>query len=44
MIGKLLGWLFANWALKLVSLILAIGFWFYVVGEERIEIMKNHFT
>ena len=41
MIGKLLGWLFANWALKLVSLVLAIGFWFYVVGEESIEFTKT---
>ncbi|MBI4395293.1 MAG: hypothetical protein HY583_03740 [Candidatus Omnitrophica bacterium] len=36
-----LGWLTNNWALKLVSLLLAIGFWFYVVGEESIEITKT---
>lgn len=36
-----LGWLTQNWGLKLVSLILAIGFWFYVVGEESIEFTKT---
>lgn len=41
MIRKLLGWLFDHWGLKLVSLILAIGFWFYVVGEESIEFTKT---
>ncbi len=38
---KLISWLVNNWALKLVSLILAIGFWFYVVGEESIEFTKT---
>src|SRR3989338_1986676 len=36
-----IGWLTNNWALKLVSLMLAIGFWFYVVGEESVEITKT---
>ena len=36
-----LGWLIANWGLKLISLVLAIGFWFYVVSEESIEITKT---
>lgn len=36
-----LGWLTEHWWLKLVSLGLAIGFWFYVVGEESIEITKT---
>ncbi|MBI4358711.1 MAG: hypothetical protein HY584_05360 [Candidatus Omnitrophica bacterium] len=36
-----LGWLTENWGLKLISLLLAIGFWFYVVGEESIEITKT---
>ncbi len=35
------GWLTENWGLKLISLLLAIGFWFYVVGEESIEITKT---
>ena len=34
------GWLTEHLWLKLVSLLLAIGFWFYVVGEESIEITK----
>jgi YbbR domain-containing protein len=34
-------WLTENWGLKLVSLLLAIGFWFYVVGEESIEVTKT---
>ena len=36
-----LGWLTENWGLKLISLLLAVGFWFYVVGEESIEITKT---
>ncbi|MBI4373145.1 MAG: hypothetical protein HY585_05415 [Candidatus Omnitrophica bacterium] len=36
-----LGWLVENWGLKLVSLLLAIGFWFYVVSEESIEMTKT---
>ena len=36
-----LGWLTDNWGLKLVSLLLAVGFWFYVVSEESIEITKT---
>jgi len=35
------GWLTRNLGIKLVSLLLAIGFWFYVVGEESIEITKT---
>ncbi len=38
---KLIGWLVNNWVLKLVSLILAVGFWFYVVGEESVEFTKT---
>ncbi|HLD56147.1 MAG TPA: CdaR family protein [Candidatus Omnitrophota bacterium] len=36
-----LGWLTENWGLKLVSLLLAIGFWSYVVAEESIEVTKT---
>src|SRR3990167_413355 len=35
------GWLNEHWVLKLISLILAIGFWFYAVGEESIEVTRN---
>lgn len=38
---KFLGWLTQNWGLKVISLILAIGFWFYVVGEESVEFTKT---
>ena len=34
-------WLTENLGLKLISLLLAIGFWFYVVGEESVEITKT---
>lgn len=36
-----LGLLTENWHLKLISLILAIGFWFYVVSEESVEVTKT---
>ena len=36
-----LKWLTENLGLKLISLLLAIGFWFYVVGEESVEITKT---
>lgn len=36
-----LKWFTENWVLKLISLLLAVGFWFYVVGEESIEITKT---
>ncbi|OGW79172.1 MAG: hypothetical protein A3G33_00065 [Omnitrophica bacterium RIFCSPLOWO2_12_FULL_44_17] len=32
------GWLTNNLGLKLISLLLAIGFWYYAVGEESIEV------
>lgn len=38
---RILGWITQNWGLKLISLILAVGFWFYVVGEESIEFTKT---
>ena len=41
MIRIRLGWLTENWGIKLISLILAIGFWFYVVSEESIEVTKT---
>ena len=41
MIRPRLGWLTENWGLKIVSFLLAVGFWFYVVGEESIEITKT---
>jgi YbbR domain-containing protein len=33
-------WLSRNWGIKLVSLILAIGLWYYAVGEEGIEVPR----
>ena len=33
-------WLFHNWGLKIISLVLAIGTWYYAVGEENIEVMR----
>ena len=34
-------WLTQNWGLKLVSLVLAIGLWYYAVGEEGIDVTRN---
>src|SRR5258707_1096423 len=34
------GWLSKNWGLKLVSLALAIGLWYYALGEEGIEVTR----
>ncbi|MDD5226138.1 MAG: hypothetical protein PHV97_03005 [Candidatus Omnitrophica bacterium] len=33
-------WLVHNWGLKLISLVLAIGTWYYAVGEENIEVTR----
>ena len=33
-------WLRRNWGLKIISLVLAIGTWYYAVGEENIEVMR----
>lgn len=33
-------WLTRDWGIKLVSLILAIGLWYYAVGEEGIEVPR----
>lgn len=33
-------WLTRDWGVKLVSLILAIGLWYYAVGEEGIEVPR----
>ncbi len=33
-------WLTHNWGLKIISLVLAIGTWYYAVGEENIEITR----
>lgn len=33
-------WLIHNWGLKIISLVLAIGTWYYAVGEENIEVMR----
>lgn len=36
-----LDWLTNNLGLKIISLFLAIGFWFYAIGEESIEITRS---
>ena len=33
-------WLTRHWGLKTVSLILAVGLWFYAVGEEGVEVER----
>ncbi len=37
----MLDWIGRNWALKLVSLILAIGLWYYAVGEEGMQVTRH---
>lgn len=37
----IMGWLVKNWAAKLVSLILAVGLWYYAVGEEGVEVTRT---
>lgn len=34
-------WLTKNWGAKLVSLVLAVGLWYYAVGEEGIEVTRT---
>ncbi len=34
-------WFSKNWTAKLVSLILAVGLWYYAVGEEGIEVTRT---
>ena len=34
-------WLTHNWSAKLVSLILAVGLWYYAVGEEKVEVTRT---
>jgi YbbR domain-containing protein len=33
-------WITKDWGLKLISLVLAIGLWYYAVGEEGIEVTR----
>lgn len=33
-------WLTKDWGLKLISLILAVGLWYYAVGEESVEVTR----
>jgi len=33
-------WITRNWGLKVISLVLAIGTWYYAVGEENIEVTR----
>jgi YbbR domain-containing protein len=34
-------WLTRDWGLKLISLALAVGLWYYAIGEESIEITRT---
>lgn len=34
-------WLAKDWGLKLISLVLAIGLWYYAAGEEDIEVTRQ---
>jgi YbbR domain-containing protein len=34
-------WLVRNWGIKLVSLFLAVGLWYYAVGEEEVGITRT---
>lgn len=34
-------WLTRDWGLKLVALALAVGLWFYAVGEESVEVERT---
>ncbi len=34
-------WLTRDWSLKLISLVLAVGLWYYAVGEESIEVTRT---
>lgn len=36
----MVNWLTTNWSLKLTSLILAVGLWYYAIGEEGIEVTR----
>lgn len=36
-----LGWITNNLGIKIISLFLAIGFWFYAIGEESIEVTRS---
>lgn len=37
----MVNWLVKNWSAKLVSLILAVGLWYYAVGEEGVEVTRT---
>lgn len=34
-------WLTGNWGLKIVSLLLAVGLWYYAVGEEEVGMTRR---
>ena len=34
-------WLTNDWGLKLVSFVLAVGLWYYAVGEESVEVKRT---
>lgn len=34
-------WFRHNWGLRLISLVLAIGLWYYAMGEENIEVTRT---
>ncbi|MFZ5803117.1 MAG: YbbR-like domain-containing protein [Candidatus Omnitrophota bacterium] len=34
-------WLTSNWGLKVISLLIAVGLWYYAVSEESIEVRRS---
>lgn len=34
-------WLTKDWGIKLISLLLAVGLWYYAVGEESVEVKRT---
>lgn len=40
-LGSFADWFTRNWIAKLVSLVLAVGLWYYSVGEENVEVTRT---
>lgn len=37
----MISWLTKDWSTKLLALVLAIGLWYYAVGEEKVQITRS---